>query len=198
MPEKLTPRTPLVIRRPAHNLFFAIMLPRLLEEDIASAFERLKQHYPIRKMQIPTARLHVSLFNIFGGDFVPERIVALSRRVGSSIRFEEFDLVLDRALSFHNRQADKPLVLAADAQSACSVNQLVSQIREAFSVLAGFRAARTGPITPHLTLAWDRITVPKQPIPPITLPVREIVLVHSHVGKSRYDELGRWERIPCQ
>jgi 2'-5' RNA ligase len=196
MSKKLNPDLPSVKRRPAHNLFFAILVPSPLEEDISNVFENLKQRYRVRKMQVPTPRLHVSLFGVFSGDSLPQRIVELSRLVGGAIRFAEFDMVLNRTLSFRSTQTEKPLVLAADADSARSVDRLADRITEAFTALSGLKHPQTGPITPHLTLVWHRMTVPEQPIAPIKLPAREIVLIHSHVGKSRYDVLGRWEFVP--
>ncbi|MEQ9507262.1 MAG: hypothetical protein RLO80_13470 [Hyphomonas sp.] len=198
MSNKLSPDWPCVKIRPAHNLFFAILVPSPLEEDISNLFENLKQRYRVRKTQIPAPRLHVTLFGVFAGDSLPQRIVELSRLVGGAIRFVEFDLVLSRILSFRNTQTEKPLVLVADANSARLVNRLVGQIGEAFTALSGLQTPRTRPITPHLTLVWHRITVPEQPIAPVKLPVSEIALIHSHVGKSKYDVLGRGELVPFQ
>lgn len=183
-------------RRPAHNLFFAIPVPGSLEEDISNMFENLKQRYLARAAQMHTPRLHVSLFRVFAGDTLPERIVELARLVGGAVRFAEFDMVLNRTLSFRSIQTEKPLVLVTDADSAHSVNRLADRITEAFTALSGVKTPRTGSFTPHLTLVWHRMTVPEQPITPIRLPVREIALIHSHVGKSRYDVLGRWELVP--
>jgi RNA 2',3'-cyclic 3'-phosphodiesterase len=198
MSKKLSSDWPCVKRRPAHNLFFAILVPSPLEEDISNVFESLKQRYRVRKMQIPTPRLHVSLFGEFAGDSLPQRIVELSRLAGGAIRFVEFDMVLSRTLSFRSIQTEKPLVLAADADSARSVNRLADRIPRAFAALSGLKPPRTGPITSHLTLVWHRMTVPEQPIAPIKPPVRKTVLIHSHVGKSRYDVLGRRELVPFQ
>lgn len=197
MSKKLGSDRPCVKGRPAHNLLLAILAPSSLE-DISNVFENLKQRYRVLRMQVPTPRLHVSLFGVFAGDCLPQRVVKLSRLVGGAIRFVEFDIALSRTLSFRNIQTEKPLVLAADAASARSANRLADRILEAFTALPGLKAPRKRPITPHLTLVSHRITVPEQPIAPIRLPVREIVLIHSHVGKSRYDVLGRWELVPLQ
>lgn len=198
MSENPAPDWRSVNRRPAHNLFFAVMLPSSLEEDISDLFDELKQHYRLNETHIPTPRLHVSLLGVFAGDFLPEGIVELSRLVGGAVRSVEFDIAPNRILSFRSAQIEKPLVLAADADSACAVNRLVDRIRVAITTLSGVKYSRRGAITPHLTLVWHRMTVPEQPIAPIKLPVREIVLIHSHVGKSRHDALGRWQLVPLQ
>lgn len=198
MSKKLSPDLPCVKRRPAHNLFFAIRVPSPLEEDISNLFENLRQRYRVRKMQVPTPRLDVSLFGLFSGDSLPERIVELSRLIGGAIRFAGFDRVPGRILSFRSTQTEKPLVLAAEADSARSMSRLADRIMEVFTALPGLKTPRPGPIIPHRTLVWHRLTVPQQPIAPIKLPVREIVLIHSHVGNSRYDGLGRRELVPFQ
>ena len=98
MSKKLSSDLPCVKRRPARNLFFAIPVPRPLEEDISNVFENLKQRYRVLKMQVPTPRLHVSLFGVFAGDCLPQQLVKRSRLVGGAIRFVEFDIALSRTL----------------------------------------------------------------------------------------------------
>jgi 2'-5' RNA ligase len=89
-------------------------------------------------------------------------------------------------------------VFAADANFARSVNRLSDRITEAVTALSGLKTPRTGPIAPHLTLVRHHMTVPEHPIAPIKLPVRETVLSHSHVGKSRHDGFGRRQLVPFQ
>jgi RNA 2',3'-cyclic 3'-phosphodiesterase len=183
--------------RPKHGLFFAVMVPLPEAEKISRLFDGLRTRYIIRKPQIPCDRLHVSLFHILAADSLPERVVQTSLFTGSAIRFVEFDLALNRLLTFRNTQEEKPLVLAADVASSRTTNSLTSQLRQTFSILSGLPIGRTAPIKPHVTLVWDHLSVPEQPNPPpITLPVREVALIHSHIGKSRYDILGSWRLVP--
>ena len=190
--------TPFTSRRPSHNLFFAIPIPDPVAEDVSSLFQGFKQRYPVRKPQIAAKRLHISLARVFAADSVPDRILELAKLAGSKIRFVEFDLVLNRVLSFRSSQQEKPLVLTTDAGSTHSVNRLVEQVTRTICILSGTQHFRKGSITPHITLTWDRVAVPEQPILPIKVRVREIVLIHSHVGKSRYDILGRWRLVAPQ
>ena len=46
--------------------------------------------------------------------------------------------------------------------------------------------------TPHLTLLRDRYRVSERPIEPIEWTVREIVLVHSLLGRTEHRHLARW------
>lgn len=138
----------------------------------------------------------MSLFSVFSADSLPDRIIHSSLLTGGAIRFVEFTLTLDRVLTYRNKQEQKPLVLAADTASSYTANRLVYLVQRTFFILSGLPAHPLKPISPHVTLAWDHLQLPEQPITPIALPVQEVALVHSHVGKSRYDILGRWKLTP--
>lgn len=45
---------------------------------------------------------------------------------------------------------------------------------------------------PHMTLAYDKKFIPRQPIDPISFVAREFVLVHSPRGLTIYKDLNRW------
>jgi 2'-5' RNA ligase len=182
--------------RPKHGLFFAIMVPAADAGTISRLFQDLRIRYGIQKNQIPENRMHVSLLPVLAADDLPEQIIQISLLVGNAVRFVEFDLTLNRVLSFRNGQDDKPLVLAADIGFAHTTNLLANHIRHTFSMISGRPTFRAGHISPHVTLAWARQCVPEQLVPPIALPVQEVALIHSHIGKSRYDILGRWPLVP--
>ncbi len=196
MPRNPYTRLPSEPSRPKHGLFFAVMVPLPEAKKISSFFNDLRTRYPIRKPQIPNNRLHVSLFHILSADSLSEQSVQTSILTGNAIRFVEFGLTLNRLLTFQNRRDEKPLVLAADLASSYATNRLVTHLRQTFSILSGHPVGETAPINPHVTLVWDRLCAFEQPITQITIPVREVTLVHSHVGKSRYDILGRWRLVP--
>ncbi len=185
-------------RRPQHSLFFAVMVPTTAVGAISHEFNHLQTQYPILKKRIPDDRLHLTLLNVFAADHLPNEIVQMSLAVGNAIRFVEYCLRLDRVLSYRNRQAEQPCVLTADAVSSQTSNKLANQIRRIFEVLSGHSMRRNRPINPHVTLVWDKCSIPSQFIQPIELPVREVTLIHSHVGKSRYEILGRWDLVPRQ
>jgi len=46
--------------------------------------------------------------------------------------------------------------------------------------------------TPHMTILHDSRRIAEHPINPIRWWVREFVLVHSHLGQTRYDILARF------
>lgn len=48
------------------------------------------------------------------------------------------------------------------------------------------------PFTPHVILLRDNYRVPEQRIEPIEWTVREVVLVHSLLGRTTHRHLARW------
>lgn len=183
---------PLLESRPRHGLFFAVMVPVPVADLLASIFDSFRKTYPFGKHRIPNDRLHMSLATMYLGDHLPDTIIDASLRTGDAVQFDKFDIVMNRALSFRNKRARKPFVITADAHTSPTANYLVRQIRHASLLITGRKTDRPGTITPHITLIWDRLCVPEHFITPISLPVREIALVHSHIGQSRYDVLMRW------
>lgn len=179
--------------RPAHGLFFAIMMPVEVRYQLAARFMDFDARFPFLGRPIGAERLHLSLNLVFAGDLLPDRVIELSKRVGGSIRFQQFQIRLDRALSYRNRKPKKPFVLAASDSG--DVNQLGQHIAKALDILSGHRTGLARPVSPHVTLVWDEIMVPEQPIDPVNIPVREVSLVHSHIGQSRYDILARWPLV---
>lgn len=171
------------------------MVPDAAAGAIAHRYAELQRQFPIRKKQIPSRRLHLSLLGVCVADHLPARIVQTSLTVGAAIRFVEYDVSLTRALSYRNRRVERPCVLTADVASSLRTNRLASQIRHVFSRITGCQPYRSGPINPHVTLAWDRFSLPEQCIEPIALPVREFALVHSFIGRSQYEILGRWHLV---
>jgi 2'-5' RNA ligase len=46
--------------------------------------------------------------------------------------------------------------------------------------------------TPHMTLSYGRCSLDAQATEPVAWTVRELVLVHSFIGQTRHEVLGRW------
>ncbi len=181
--------------RPLHRLFFAIMVPSSSAIQIAECFSAFQQRYPFRHTPISPDRLHVTLASVFAGDCLPEAIVRFARIIGDTIRFEQFPITLDRALTYRNSSTKLPFVFAAEAASA-RVTKLAAEIRRAHSYLSGTPKDTFSSISPHVTVIWDRVMIPRHKIVPIIIPAQEITLVHSHVGQSKYEILARWPLIP--
>jgi 2'-5' RNA ligase len=46
--------------------------------------------------------------------------------------------------------------------------------------------------TPHMTLLYDPRYLAAREVTPVEWTAREFVLIHSLIGKARYEVLGRW------
>ena len=181
--------------RPRHNLFFAIMVPRLLGPALVDCFDGFRRRYAFSGGPVELERLHVSVCGVFQADALSDETVHFWKMVGGAIRCEQFELIFDRALTYRNRKYRKPFVLEA-RQGSESMTRLAGIISTAASVLRGDAKAKRLSITPHITLAWDNVHVAEERVGPFCMPVKEVALVHSHVGLSRYDMLGRWSLVP--
>jgi len=178
-----------------HNLFFAIMAPPCAIPLLAKKCAHFRDCYKLCSSPIPPDRWHISLLPVFRGRRLPPRAVDLSKIIGGAFRFEQFELKLDMVMSYQNRRAKKPLVVCAQRPSP-HITRLARHMDETFSVLSGEPQRAGQRISPHITLVWDKTIIPPQPIEPIAIPVTEIALVHSYVGRSRYKFLGRWSLVP--
>ena len=57
----------------------------------------------------------------------------------------------------------------------------------------GLGGATKGEFSPHVTLTYDKVRVkPFKIAPPIHWMVRDFVLIHSVLGKTTHNHLGRW------
>lgn len=180
---------------PEHNLFFAVMAPPCAHPFLAEKSAQFRGRYAMRGAPITPDRWHISLQHVFRGPHLPPEVIKSSTIIGKALRFEQFELKLDRVMSYQNRRRQKPFVICTQ-QPSIHINRLARLMGEAFAVLSGGPQRAAGKISPHITLVWDRKIIPPQAIDPITIPVTEIALVHSHVGHSRYEFLGRWELVP--
>lgn len=183
-------RTPPAIM-PKHGLFFGIMIPHIENEQFAACFQSFQTTHGFTNRPIGPDRLHMSLYHIHAGDELGEGEIQTAIRTGDLIRFRPFPVTFDRALTYRNTKSKMPFVLAAP-DSADPVNGLRFQLGREHSRLRGSLSHRHRPIQPHVTLIWDRISVPEHSIEPLTMIVDEFALVHSHIGFSKYDVLKRW------
>lgn len=177
-----------------HNLFFAIMIPGADSPEFTDCFQRFQKAYPFRRKPIEADRLHLSVYAVCGGDYLPQDVVQLATRAGDAVRFTPFSVTFSEAMTYRNQRTEMPFVVTAQ-ESAEAVNGLRFQIGSAYSQIRGHGRYQHKSMSPHVTLAWDRVIVTKQPIRPLSIVAREFALVHSHVGESRYTIVKRWPLV---
>ncbi|TKC78843.1 RNA 2',3'-cyclic phosphodiesterase [Trinickia terrae] len=156
---------------------------------IAEMAGRLRSEMHVKARLLHPERLHITLHHL--GDFahLPEVTVARACAAATSIDVPPFGVAFDQISSFNGRPGHRPLVLTGRA----GLDELIDFQRRLGDALrgAGLRVSRAR-FTPHLTLLYDEGRFDPRAIGPITWTVREFVLIHSWLGKTRYDVKGRW------
>ena len=156
----------------ALRLFFALWPDDTQRERLLGAIRDVSP--PSGGRAVPAGNLHVTL--AFLGNVAPERVPDL-RAVAEASVWPDTCLVFDR-LSWW----PKARLLCVEAQSLpASVAEAVQAFHEDLR-LKGFSIERR-PFRAHVTVARNVASSPVdprgQPIPPISWPVREVVLVAS-------------------
>jgi 2'-5' RNA ligase len=156
--------------------------------------QELRAKHRLRGKAIATERLHVTLHHV--GDFagLPEGIVAKTCTVASAVSMWPFTVEFNGALSFRGRPGNLPLVLQGDE----GVFGLLVLQHRLGRMMENAGLGRVNPhYTPHMTLLYGDRFVADEPIKPIRWAVHEFVLVHSLLGRSRYNVLARF-RLSAQ
>lgn len=177
---------------PTERIFFAIAPDAQAIADIRTLTAALKAQHGMSGRSIADAKLHCTLCNL--GDFVgmPDLLLARAAQAAALVAAatQPFSASFDTAQSFINRARNRPFVLTG-SDGVIGVTTLYRNLASA--LLKASISGNPTSYTPHLTLLYDDITAAPAPIVPITWPVRELLLLHSHIGQARpYNILGRW------
>ncbi|WP_186066960.1 2'-5' RNA ligase family protein [Burkholderia gladioli] len=174
---------------PAHRFFFAVMPDPGAAARIARSGRQLAAEAGIGGRPHDAQRLHITLQLLGDFAYVPELALARARIAAASIRLPPFELTLDRLLSFKGRPGHWPLVIMPGA----GLEALAGLQRQLASSLgrAGLRISNRL-FTPHLTLLYGTGKLNQRVVEPFTWSVGEFVLIHSWLGKTRYDVMARW------
>ena len=170
--------------RPTDRLFFAVLPDAETGEAICSARRHLCEKADLQGAEVPPEQLHVTLWRV--GDYVvpptAEDIDAIVRRA-STVEMPPFRLSFGAAKS-HSRGA---LVLCGGRGSA-DLEGLSTRLRDA---LTSPGPERRRAFLPHMTLMRSETILPERRIKAIGWTVREIVLVHSLLGRAKHRAVGR-------
>jgi 2'-5' RNA ligase len=179
--------------RPQRQLTDRLLFAVLPDAGSASAGARRRQElrtkHRLRGKAIATERLHVTLHHV--GDFagLPEDIVAKTCAVASAVPMWPFTVEFNGALSFRGRSGNWPLVLQGD-DGVFGLLVLQQRLGKAMEI-AGLGRANPH-YMPHMTLLYGDQVVAEESVRPIGWAVHEFVLVHSLLGRSRYNVLARF------
>jgi 2'-5' RNA ligase len=97
-------------------------------------------------------------------------------------------VTFDHVTTFLRDAEVHPIVLVGNQGANAPLKELHRLLGEELH----FPVEANANFRPHVTLLYDR-PVEDEPIDPVSWRVKEVVLVRSHVGKTKYDWLGRWE-----
>jgi 2'-5' RNA ligase len=175
---------------PTDRLFFAICPDAHAAARITAAAQKLCGEAALSAKPFAPKRFHISLHHL--GDYVgvPNDVIAKACEAASSLSESGFDVRFDRAGSFMGGRRKLPLVLRGG-------NAIIPVI--AFQHALGEAMKRCGlgrwvasRYTPHVTLLYDQRYVEAREVEPIEWTVREFVLIHSMLGKTKHTHLARW------
>jgi 2'-5' RNA ligase len=165
------------------RLFFAVRPDLETATKIAERTERWRADHGLRGRPLKPEHLHVSLIHVCD-DVVPppaELIDALAERA-AAVTMPAFRVEFDRVMSF----SGGAFVLGGDDR-LIGLHILQQRLSDALD-------ARPGParrFEPHVTLLRDKQRIAERPIEPISWTAREIVLVHSVLGKTIHRDVVR-------
>ena len=164
-----------------YRLFFAVKPPPQVARQIDHFAETLNAAVD----RIRPENQHVTIGIANDETSYPyERIKAL-RRVGAGISAAPFDLLLDR-LSIGGR--------SAALRPSHAVRGLAALRREVARAMqsAGVQSRTGWAFSPHQTLFYSRSHPAQRAVPGFGWRVEDVVLICSHVGRTRHDIVGRW------
>lgn len=139
--------------------------------------------------------LHISLHYLGDYAHLPSRIIYGARWACLAISMSPFEVSLNSIGSFGiapsagGKPAKHALVLLAEGAPLVEFQRnLGAELRK-----IGLRAGDH--FRPHVTLLYGPNAVPQQSIKPIRFVVRDFALIHSMLGLSRHETIGRWPLI---
>ncbi|MBP7453896.1 MAG: 2'-5' RNA ligase family protein [Ottowia sp.] len=171
------------------DLFFALLPAPEDAHRISEQAAVLRESLGLDERAVVGAqRLHVSLHSLGSHGAVPDSELSSALAAASQLKSSPFDVCFDRVLTY-GRGETKALVLDSTAPMT-ALHAFHRQLGMALAD-AGMPAKRT--FTPHMTLSRHDAEVPAQAlVAPLCWCARRLVLIWSHVGRTRYELAGEW------
>jgi 2'-5' RNA ligase len=183
MVRRLRRRQEAVVGPATDRLFLAVVPDAETADRIAQTARHLRVSHGLSGKPLRPEHFHVTLCHIEDGvGLTPGKVEEVSA-CAARVEMPSFRVCFDRAESFRNGA----LVLRGD-DGTIGLDILQQRLSDAFD--GEPRKARS--FTPHVTLLRDGHRVPEQPIEPIEWTVREVVLVHSLLGRTTHRHIARW------
>ena len=170
--------------RPTDRLFFAVLPDEKAVEAICNARRKLCEKTGLSGTEVLPEHLHVTLWHV-SDDIVPPTsgdIDALVKRA-SAVEAPPFQIIFKRAKSL-----SRGAFVLYGGKGSADLEALSTRLRD---VLIRPGAEKKRPFMPHMTLLRSETILPPCGIKPIAWTAREIVLVHSLLGKAIHHHVGR-------
>ena len=171
---------------PEHRFFFATMPDPATAARISEIAEGLRSE---KRRVLHTERLHVTLYSLGDFAYVPGAAITRACAAADRIDVPSFCVTFDQILGFNGRPGHWPLVLTGGEELGALID-FQKQLAEALGKV-GLRVSGKR-FTPHVTLLYGERRLDRRTIEPITWTVREFILIHSWIGRTHYDVMGRW------
>jgi 2'-5' RNA ligase len=178
-------------------MFFGVMPDPGTAKRVDALRRRLAGEGGLQGSAVGRDRLHVSLHLV--GDFKRLRTsdVYKAQLAASLVAMAPFDVIFDRVETFAGLPAAEgamvrwPTVLRGSSAGLTALHQALGAAMRQWGLRAGtaFKA--------HITLCYGPSVLPRQSIDPIRFTVSDFRLIHSELGLSRYNFLGRWPLCPA-
>jgi RNA 2',3'-cyclic 3'-phosphodiesterase len=170
------------------RIFFACLPDAATGPRIHALAQGFKSELGLEGTLILPEHLHVTLFHLGDWAVLPDEIVRIAKEAAGRFRAGAFEAPFARAESFRNSTGVYPFVLTG---ALAPWRALHLGLGDALKK-AGLGGATQGEFKPHITLAYDKLRVKPRAIAPVVWTVRDVVLVHSRLGKTEHHHLGRW------
>ncbi len=167
------------------RLFIGIFPDPKAAVDMNALGRNLRIGHELRGRPMPAWRLHATVHHVSDGIGLDPDVVDHAKRIATGISMPAFRVEFNSVQSF----GSGAFVLRGD-EGVVGLEMLQRRVGGALEK-AGLGKAFDR-YTPHVTLLWDSHLIPDHPITAIGWWVREFVLVHSFLGQTRYEFLGRF------
>jgi 2'-5' RNA ligase len=183
MMRRLRRRQEALFGQATDRLFFAVLPDEETASRIARTARHLRTSHGLTGRALRPEHFHVTLCGVDQGVGLSLDKVEDVKARAADIVMPSFRVCFDRAESFKNGA----LVLRGD-DGTIGLDILQQRLSDALDD----EPRRARRFTPHVTLLRDSHRVAEQPIEPIEWTVRELVLVHSLLGRTEHRHIARW------
>jgi RNA 2',3'-cyclic 3'-phosphodiesterase len=173
-----------------HRLFFAILPDLGTAARIEQLARQLRIEHALTGKMLRTEHFHVTLHFIgtYSGFF--RQVAEGALAAAATMLTPAFDVVFDRAGSFHRKRGDRPFVLLGGESAG------LKELHEALGAAlekAGLKCHPTSGFTPHLTLLYDKHAVDERDIEPVRWAVNSEAFP-TNEGERRHSY---WSSTAC-